>query len=311
MDTYQPHTPIALIIFNRPDNTAKVFEAIRRARPPVLLVAADGPRADRMEDIEKCWASRAIVKQVDWKCEVLTNYSDINLGVRERPVSAFNWVFDQVEEAILLEDDCLPHPTFFRYCEELLNHYRDDNRIMTISGDNTPLGYRRKRLLNSSYYFSIYPRTWGWATWRRAWKLNDIKMRHWPQVRDENWLADILPDDSAIKCWKRSFEQVHNGLQSWDQQWVLSSWLNNGLSIIPKDNLISNIGFSSAATNTTNLQDPRACVPTQAVNFPLVHPALMIPDRLADSFTHKHLYDFSFRERFQRKFRKLLTGVSR
>jgi hypothetical protein len=306
MDTYQLNTPIALIIFNRPDSTAKVFEAIRRARPPVLFVAADGCRSGHQEDIEQCRATRAIIEQVDWKCEVLTHYSDINLGVKNRPVSAFNWVFEQVEEAILLEDDCLPHPSFFQYCEELLQEYRHDPRIMTISGDNTPLGYRRNRLLNSSYYFSIYPRTWGWATWRRAWKLNDIEMQHWLQVRRENWLADILSNDAAVKCWEKSFEQVYRGLQSWDQQWVLSCWLNHGLSIIPHENLITNLGFTENATNTTGVGDRRANVPGQAMAFPLQHPPFMIADQAADAFTQKHVYDYSIGSRIEKKIRKTL-----
>lgn len=170
-------TPVAFIIFNRPDRTAKVFEAIRQARPSMLLVAADGPRVNRTGETGKCAETRSIIDRVDWPCEVLTNYSDINMGMKQREATAFSWVFDIVEEAILLEDDCLPHPTFFRYCEELLRYYRHDERVMTISGDNTPLGNPRNRQTQDSYYFSIYARTWGWATWRRAWQHYDLEMK--------------------------------------------------------------------------------------------------------------------------------------
>ena len=145
-------TAIGFIIFNRPDNTAKVFEAIRQAKPSMLLVAADGPRVDQPGEAEKCAETRAIIERVDWSCQVLANYSDINMGMKLREASAFDWVFDTVEEAIILEDDCLPHPTFFQYCEELLNYYRHDPRIMTISGDNTPPGYFKKRRSNDKLF---------------------------------------------------------------------------------------------------------------------------------------------------------------
>ena len=133
-------TPIVFLIFNRPETTQQVFDAIRQAQPQTLLVVADGPRNDRPEDVDNCRATRAILEQVDWDCEVLTNYSDLNLGCRKRISSGLTWAFEQVEEAIILEDDCLPDPSFFQYCQELLDYYRQDDRIMTISGDNFQLG---------------------------------------------------------------------------------------------------------------------------------------------------------------------------
>ena len=151
-------TPVAFIIFNRPDTTKRVFAEIAKARPPKLLVIADGPRADHPADVEKCAAVRAIIDGVDWDCEVLKNYSDVNLGCKRRVSSGLDWVFDTVEEAIILEDDCLPHPTFFRFCEEMLEKYRDDKRIAMISGDNLQFGRKRT---GYSYYFSRYPHIWG------------------------------------------------------------------------------------------------------------------------------------------------------
>ena len=303
------HTAVGFIIFNRPDRTAKVFEAIRQARPPLLLVAADGPRVDRGGEAEKCAETRAIIDQVDWPCEVLTNYSDINLGMKLREASAFDWVFDTVEEAIILEDDCLPHPTFFQYCEELLTYYRHDPRIMTISGDNTPAGYVRKQQTNDSYYFSIYQRTWGWATWRRAWKFYDIKMQQWPQVRDENWLQDILPDPASARHWQKTFQSVFDGFNTWDYQWMFACWLQGGLSIIPRTNLITNLGFDREGTNTTDSGDPRANVPTQAMEFPMRHPPFVIPDRQADEFTKRQLYMPDLLYRAKRKARKTLSQI--
>src|SRR5712692_5523584 len=144
-------TPVALIIFNRPETTARVFAEIAKARPSRLLLVADGPRLDHPEDVEKCTATRAIVEQVDWPCEVLTNFSEANLGCKMRPVSGINWVFENVEEAIILEDDCLPHPSFFPFCQELLERYRDDQRVMMIGGTNL-LGEWRTGAQN--YFFS-------------------------------------------------------------------------------------------------------------------------------------------------------------
>jgi hypothetical protein len=303
MSHYQLQTPVAFIIFNRPDRTAKVFEAIRQARPPMLLVAADGPRVDRIGEAEKCAETRSIIDRVDWPCEVLTNYSDINMGMKHREATAFSWVFEIVEEAILLEDDCLPHPTFFPYCEEMLRHYRYDQRIMTISGDNTPLGNSRNRQTQNSYYFSIYPRTWGWATWRRAWQHYDIEMKQWPSIRDEKWLEDILRNSGEVKYWKSTFQSGYDGFNTWDYQWVLCCWLRNALSIIPTNNLITNLGFDQHGTNTTEINDPRSLVPTQAMQFPLQHPPFMIPDRQADRFTRHHVYMLpnSFLVRAKRK----------
>ncbi len=156
-------TPVALIIFNRPDTTERVFAEIAKARPPKLFIIADGPREDRPGEAERCASARAIVDRVDWNCEVQKNYSDVNLGCGARPATGISWVFDQVEEAIILEDDCIAHPTFFRFCDELLEKYRDDERIMHIAGNNFQFGNQRTSF---SYFFSHHNICWGWASWR-------------------------------------------------------------------------------------------------------------------------------------------------
>lgn len=161
MPEFQLTTPVAFIIFNRPDTTEKVFAEIAKAKPPKLLVIGDGPRVSRQGEAEKVAAARSIIQCVDWDCEVQTNFSDVNLGCKRRVSSGIDWVFEQVEEAIILEDDCLPDPTFFRFCEELLARYRHDQRIGMISGDNFQFGSRRN---DDSYYFSKYVHIWGWAT---------------------------------------------------------------------------------------------------------------------------------------------------
>lgn len=237
---WQLKTPVAFLIFNRPDTTAKVFAAIREARPPKLLVVADGPRADRPGEAELCASTRAIINQVDWPCEVLTNYADVNLGCKDRVSSGLDWVFHEVEEAIILEDDCLPHSSFFPFCEQMLDRYREDERVMMVGGTN----YLFDRLkIEESYCFSRYFAIWGWATWRRAWSRYDITMREWPRLRNEGQLQSFYSQRFMRNHVIRIFNAAYHGnIDTWDIQWFYTCLFNNGLSIIPRANLISNIG---------------------------------------------------------------------
>jgi hypothetical protein len=314
MSAFTLQTPVVLVLFKRPDTTARVFQAIRQARPSQLFLIADGARADRPGEAEQCAATRAVVERVDWDCQVLRNYSDVNLGCGKRLPTGLDWVFSQVEEAIVLEDDCLPHPTFFRYCQELLEYYRHDRRVMTIAGDNSPHGFPVRRP-NDSYYFSKYTRTWGWATWRRAWQLRDGEMRQWGMVQQGQWLMDMLQDKAAVRTWERILQETENGMDVWDYQWSLTSWLNSGLTIIPQVNLISNLGFGAEASNTFNGDDLRANLPVEALSFPLAHPPFVLADRQADAFTHDQVHDFySLRARVRGKWQKIqrrLKGVLR
>jgi hypothetical protein len=279
-------TPVALLIFNRPGPTGVVFESIRQARPPLLLVVADGPRPDRPGEPEQCAAARAVLKRVDWECEVRTNFAEGNLGCKKRVGSGLDWVFDQVEAAIILEDDCVPHPSFFPYCEELLQCFRDDERVMAISGDNFQFGRRRTA---DSYYFSWYPHVWGWASWRRAWRHYDGAMSRWPQVRDNGWLHDLLQDRRVVRYWTRVFQTVYEGkVDTWDYSWLLACWLQGGLGILPNVNLVSNIGFGAEATHT-RATSPLAELPVQPMEFPLRHPPFIIRDARADAFTFNKL----------------------
>lgn len=303
MSNWQLKTPVAFLIFNRPDTTEMVFEEIRRARPPKLLVVADGPRSDKLGEAEKCKAARAIVERVDWPCDVLTNYSDTNLGCKRRVSSGLDWVFDNVEEAIILEDDCLPHPVFFRFCEELLERYRDDERIGMISGDNFQFGSKRTLY---SYYYSHFYTIWGWASWRRAWKKYNVTMPLWPEIKNGGWLDDVLGDPKVVKYWEQIFESVYRGeINTWDYQWSFACFVNNYLSVIPNVNLISNIGFGGDTTHTSDTTDKRANLPTQEMFFPLKHPPHMIRDTKADEFININFLVAPFFKRVQNKFRRI------
>ncbi|NKQ38533.1 MAG: glycosyltransferase family 2 protein [Methanosarcinales archaeon] len=283
-------TPVAFIIFNRPDTTKQVFAEIAKAKPLKLLIIADGPRTNHPEDIEKCAAARAIIDSVDWDCEVLTNYSDINLGCKDRVSSGLDWVFDTVEEAIILEDDCVPHPTFFRFCEELLEKYRDDKRIAMISGNNFQFGRKRTEY---SYYFSRYPHIWGWASWRRAWKNYDVDMKQWPKIRDSGLLKDLLETKKSVWYWKNRFENVYKkNIDSWAYSWTFSCWIQNALTIIPKVNLVSNIGVGSEATHTT-VQFEFTNIKNNNMNFPISHPPYIIRDSKADFFVENKIFSGS------------------
>jgi len=283
MSEFHLKTPVAFIIFNRPDTTERVFAEIAKAKPPKLLVVGDGPRTNRVGEADKVALTRAIIGRVDWDCEVLTNFSDVNIGCKTRVSSGLDWVFAQVEEAIILEDDCLPDPTFFRYCQELLERYRHDQRIGMISGDNFQFGRRRN---DDSYYFSKYVHIWGWASWRDRWVGSyDVLMAKWPRIRDEGWIADMVGNAKEAAYWKKIFERVHRGeIDTWDYQWGFTNFVEGRMSILPAVNMISNIGFDENATHTTK-DSELANLPRNTMNFPLIHPSGVFKNMLADQFS--------------------------
>lgn len=279
--------PIALIIFNRPDTTDRVFQAIRQAQPQRLFVIADGPRVGRPGEAEKCAATRAIIDQVDWECEVLTNYSDTNLGCKYRVSSGIDWVFSQVEEAIFLEDDCLPAPSFFPFCQTLLEKYRYDDRVMMISGNNFQ---PENRQIDGSYYFSKYIHIWGWATWRRAWQHYDVEMASWQNFRDQGLLKAVCNDPIEVEYWLKIFNDIADGaVDTWDQQWVYTCWQQSGMSIMPNVNLISNIGFRDDATHTIGAS-PWAEMPVGSIHN-IRHPTFVLKDQEADTYTFENVFE--------------------
>ncbi|MEL6929236.1 MAG: glycosyltransferase [Cyanobacteria bacterium J06600_6] len=278
MSEFQSHTPVILLVFKRPEQTAQVFEMVRQVKPPKLLVVADGPRTDKPGEAEKCAATRAIIDRVDWDCEVYTNFSDVNLGCKNRVSSGLTWAFEIVEEAIILEDDCVPELSFFRFCEELLERYRDTPQVMSITGENTH-GYQAN---DSSYYFSHYSFYWGWATWRRAWKQFDGSLQLWKGLRETNWLSNLLQNPEAAEYWSDIFEQTYNGFNSWGYGWTFACLVNQGLCAVANNNLISNIGFGADAAHHTWSTDEIGNLPVEPVQFPLQPPTSLAVDRQGD-----------------------------
>jgi hypothetical protein len=278
-------TPVVFLIFSRPDLTARVFEAIRQAQPRKLLVVADGPRNEA--EAMLCQQARAVTQQVDWDCEVLRNYADVNLGCRKRVSSGLDWAFEQVEDAIILEDDCLPHPSFFRYCQELLDHYRDDKRIWCISGNNFQDGQWRG---DGSYYFSNYNHIWGWASWRRAWQHYNHHLANWPAFHDGQYLEGVLDSALEVQYWQGIFERFY-GLgepNTWDYAWTYTCWQNRGLTALPNVNLVSNIGFRSDGTHVTG-ESKLANMLVGDIGK-LRHPSSVVREQRADAYTFRTVF---------------------
>lgn len=303
MSDWKLNTPVAFLIFNRPDTTERVFAEIARAKPPKLLVVADGPRASRPGEAELCARTRAIIDRVDWECEVLTNFADANMGCKARVASGIDWIFSTVEECIILEDDCLPEPTFFRFCEEMLERYRDNPRVGMVSGGNLQFGRKRGR---GSYYFSRYTHIWGWASWRRAWRLYDRDIKQWPAFRDEGWPQSFFRTQGERDYWANSFQAVYDGkLDTWDCSWTFTAFVHGLLQVAPNVNLISNIGFGPQATHT-HVVGIHANMPTEPMQFPLVHPTFVLQDPDGDRYIADEQLAPSFTKRQVRRVRRML-----
>lgn len=302
--------PVALIIFNRPDLVERQCERLRTLQLEQLFVIADGPR-EGTDDHSKCEASRAIIDSVNWSCSVHKNYADKNTGCAKRIVTGLDWVFSKVDRAIILEDDCMAHPGFFRYCEEMLARYEDDENIMQVCGTNPLLDIDDPY----SYRFSHHIFCWGWATWARAWSRNDLSMSLSDQETGRLLKKYLQGNRIAIDSWSMVIDKTRRGkLDAWDYPWQLSVWRHSGSSILPNRNLIMNAGFREDATHTKNADAPLANLPLQELDFPLKHP----PDK-----NYGFQYDIRFIKlgpgrvrnkgagRDQGLFRRLLSKIRR
>jgi hypothetical protein len=279
-------TPILLIIFNRPSTTQLVFEAIRKERPTKLYIAADGPRPNKEGEEIKCAAARHIATQIDWDCEVHTLFRNENLGCGRGPATGITWFFEQETEGIILEDDCLPSSSFFKFCAELLERYRDDSRVMEIGGNNLERHDLREE--DYSYTFSNLTYIWGWATWRRAWKHHDFLMGHYKEVSRKKYLDNSYNTIYERDFFNYVFDKMHNGDSRtnrdsiWDYQWQFACLINSGLTIVPNRNLVINIGIGSDATHTTDPKGVGHNLRLEEIDLPLRHPEFVMVDRVRD-----------------------------
>lgn len=252
--------PVLFLVFNRPELTAQVFAAIRAARPARLYVAADGPRSDRHGEADVCARVRALATAVDWPCELQTLLRDENLGCRRAVSEAISWFFDHEQAGIILEDDCLPDPTFFEYCSFFLDRHRDDAQVMSISGAS----FAPRKGSAPPYGYTWYADMWGWATWRRAWKFYDVDMAGWPQ--DVGLLHRLFEKrPAAVQYWQAMFDRTASGqIETWDYQWIWSVIRNQGLVVTPRVNMISNLGWGVDATHTHHLESSLARLPLRS-----------------------------------------------
>lgn len=262
---------VLFMIFNRPDPTSKVFEAIREAKPPRLYVAADGPRKNVRGEYKKCISTREIIKEVDWDCEVKTLFRDENLGCGLAVSGAINWFFENEEDGIILEDDCLPNQSFFYFCEELLDYYKDNEKIMHIHSNHIGKPYSKY-----SYYFSSMERCWGWATWRRAWKLYDYNLEKYSYDLISKKIEEVYFSDLYIDYWKDVLKIMTNDditkrINTWDYQWSFSILANDGLCICPNVNLVSNIGWGNDSTHCHNEKDKLSNMASYEIKE-IIHP---------------------------------------
>ena len=275
---------VLFIVFNRPEATAKVFDVIRQVRPKRLYVAADGPRRDRTGEAERSQRVRTIATSVNWPCEVKTLFRPDNLGCKRAVSGAISWFFEHEDRGIILEDDCLPHPKFFEFCEHLLNYYERNDKVWVITGDN----FQRGRIRGSaSYYFSKFNHVWGWATWRRAWAKADMALSFWPQWRDSDEFDRWIPDRSERRYWKKIFDRAYfNAVDTWDYHWTACVWYGGGLTATPNYNLVKNIGFGPDATHTVReVETPE--IDTSVENSSLIcHPTNVERDIEADKYAY-------------------------
>ena len=287
-------TPILFIVFNRPGNTKIVFDEIKKIKPSKLYIAADGPRENNSNDKINCLEVRNIVeRQIDWDCEVKKLFRDENLGCKNGVSSAITWFFENEEYGIILEDDCLPDISFFRFCKELLEYYLNDNRIMMISGDNFQTN---NKLDKDSYCFVRYSYIWGWATWRRAWKYYDVNISKFPEFKRQAERNNVFLSNDEKEYWLNIFQSVYEGkIDTWDYQWCFTLFSQNGLSIIPNVNLVSNIGFAQAGTHTLSANNPMANLKTFGIGE-IVHPGLFTVNYDSDDFTFKQILKANYKK---------------
>ena len=288
-------TPVCLIIFRRPEHTRRLLDVLSVVKPRNLFVVADGPRPGFSGEDAACAATRSLIDQVDWPCDIRRSFSDSNLGCGFRPASGIDWVFGQVDRAIILEDDCLPDPSFFTFCEETLERYFDDPSVMHINGTNfssEPLP------ITSSYSFSKVVSCWGWATWRRAWRYHDLAVRDWPYLEGSNVLRDAISHPRMASEFSAMLADAHRragDVSYWDYQWALACWSRGGHALIPRQNLISNCGCGLDATHTFDSNSRLANIVTGCISFPLIHPVQRIANPRLDTIVQRKIIGSSTR----------------
>jgi hypothetical protein len=292
MGVKQPlDVPVAMIVYKRLDKTKQSFAAVRSVAPKKLYIIADGPKD--AEDKKQVQAVREFIdSHIDWDCKVYRDYAPVNMGARYRMPSGMAWVFKKEDRAIFIEDDIKASPNFFYFCRDMLEHYKNDKRVAMISGCNLYPG--DESFGKDDISFSSFALTWGWATWRRAWQDYDVNIRNWPQLKRKNVLRKVMSADT-----RRFFTVVFDDLQYhwykiWDYQWYLMMWSNDRLGIVPKYNLVNNIGMGDEAGehpgDTQDKVDHISNVPMKVLNLPIEYPSWIKRNKAYDKMFEKKFY---------------------
>lgn len=272
--------PILFLIFNRLETTKKVLDAIRKVKPLKLYIASDGPRSTVLnEKISVEQVRKYVLKNIDWNCQVKTLFREENLGCGRAVSGAISWFFNQEADGIILEDDCLPNKDFFRYCENLLDYYRDNKKVMHITGDQ----FYPDMQIKESYYFASIMHCWGWASWADRWEKYDFKLKSY-STKD---LKSSLKDKGVFKYWANIFNKIQKKeIDTWDYQWALAIIANNGYCINPAKNLVSNIGFGIGGTHTQDAGSTQANLNTHSI-WPIIHPKSIELNKRAVEYIYK------------------------
>lgn len=298
--------PVVLLLFRRPGLTSQVFERIREARPSVLFLVADGPREDSNSDRDLALSTRAVVAEVDWECQVHRIYSDSNLGLKRRVSSGLDEVFSSVDSAIILEDDCVPDPSFFHYATELLARYQDEPLVGTIAGTSRVRGAMPSPF---SYDFSPDLRIWGWATWARTWngfRLSGDLDRVWSAPEGDE-LVSLLTGGRKISV-RRMLNSSH-ALDSWALPFLAHVMSRRYLHAVPETNLVENIGFGGESTHT-KFESFVEQVPAERLTMPLRHPPAVIANDELDRREAREDLRFAIRYALSHPWR-VLTRIIR
>lgn len=300
------NTPVVLIAYKRPELTRRCLDRILEQSPRHLFVILDGPK--READRKPCDQVLALFDRLPSSVSIDMLRSDVNLGCFKRVSSGLDHVFSKVERAVILEDDCLPHSTFFRYASELLDHYARVENVGVISGNCFLFG---NRPVKESYYFSAFNHLWGWATWKRAWAKFDPHMAGWPEKRDSGWLQSFWPDNPrAVRFWTDCFDRTYAGeIDSWGYRWTYACWAHGLLTAIPRLNAVTNAGFGSDSTHTKHAWDLAADMRAYPIDFPLRHPEPP-PSRQTslDAYVQTLMYTPSLKTRFYRYWLKFFKN---
>ena len=268
-------TPILLIAWKRPDKTKKIIESIKKVKPRYFYVACDGKTENnKILNNQVNLTRKLILENITWDCELKTLFCEYNQGCKNAVSNAISWFFDNVDRGIIIEDDCLPHQDFFYFCSELLKKYENDMRIWSIAGNNL---HRKNSTKEESYFFSKYSHCWGWATWRRCWSKYDKDIADWPSYKSKGILNKIFESRREKIFWMKTLDNIYyySRPNTWDYQWSYTCFINSGLTIIPNENLIYNIGFDDEATHT-KFGNPNRSIKNykrfSSKVFPLKHP---------------------------------------